>query len=507
MLTYLWLVAMQNLERRTLWLIAILMFLSIGVLTCLQAYWIVNAYQENNIRFKKGVSDALVAAAQTLEEEERARVNDLVSLKMSQTTLSGTSGKGMIGGLQRTDGQTFGQGLTIKLNEAETPSFSNATAQVEAFRKQLSVASLASMPLSQRIDPAHVEELVQEQLIRQGISLDYLFGIYDRKEKTFLNFYGQDACETLEGLPKEELRETLINSGYSALLFERDIDPPGMLFLHFPGKKNYVLQTVLLNILITILCVLIVVGCFTYVLSTIFKQKKVSEMKTDFINNMTHEFKTPIATISLAADFIENPSVISDETKVKKFINMIKEENTRMNKQVEKVLQIASLDKDDFKLKIEPCDVHEIIQDASKHIGLQVTKRGGTITTQLQASNFEIDADQVHLTNMIHNLLDNANKYSPESPEIMISTRNKGENLILSVSDKGQGMSPDVQKRVFDRFYREHTGNRHDVKGFGLGLSYVKSIVDALGGTADVNSEKGKGSTFIIQLPLRQTQS
>lgn len=498
---------MQHLDRRILWLIAILMFLSVGVLTCLQAYWIVHAYNENNTRFKKGVSDALYDAAQTIEEEERARVNDLVSLKMPQANLAAPNAKGMIGGLQRADGQTFGQGLTIKYSESEQTSFVAATKQAETFRKQLRVGSLASLPLVQRIDAAHVEEIVQEELIRQGISLDYLFGIYDRKEKTFLNFYGQDACETLENLPKEQLREKLINSGYSALLFERDIDPPGMLFLHFPGKKNYVLQTVLLNILITIFCILIVVGCFTYVLSTIFKQKKVSEMKTDFINNMTHEFKTPIATISLAADFIQNPSVISDETKVKKFITMIKEENTRMNKQVEKVLQLASLDKEDFKLKIEPCDVHDIIQNAAAHMGLQIRQRGGTITTYLKATQYEIEADQVHLNNVIHNLLDNANKYSPEAPDVTISTENKAGALLISVQDKGLGMTPDVRKRVFDRFYREHTGNRHDVKGFGLGLSYVKSIIDALGGTADVKSEKGKGSTFILQLPLKQMQS
>lgn len=228
-------------------------------------------------------------------------------------------------------------------------------------------------------------------------------------------------------------------------------------------------------------------------------------MKNDFINNMTHEFKTPIATISLASDSINNPMIINNESKVKKFVSIIKEENKRMLNQVEKVLQMAQIEREDIKLKIINLNINELIENAANHARLSVEQRNGVIVTRLNAENPIIEADQTHMSNIIRNLLDNAEKYSENDPVIEIQTQNIRNGIQITIKDNGIGISKESQKFIFDKFFRVHTGNRHDVKGFGLGLSYVKTIVDAFGGTIGVNSELGKGSIFTITIPTKHS--
>jgi two-component system phosphate regulon sensor histidine kinase PhoR len=225
-------------------------------------------------------------------------------------------------------------------------------------------------------------------------------------------------------------------------------------------------------------------------------------MKSDFINNMTHEFKTPIATISLAADTIANTRVISDEEKVRHFVGMIKKENARMNRQVESILQIATLDKHEMDFDFIETDLHEVITQAIETVEIQVTERGGVIIRHLDAGRSIVTGDAEHLRNLVHNLLDNANKYSEGAPEITVSTYNDVNGIVMVVEDNGIGMSRAVQSRVFERFYRETTGNIHNVKGFGLGLNYAKAITDAHGGTITVESEPGKGSRFSVFIPF-----
>jgi two-component system phosphate regulon sensor histidine kinase PhoR len=225
-------------------------------------------------------------------------------------------------------------------------------------------------------------------------------------------------------------------------------------------------------------------------------------MKTDFINNMTHEFKTPIATISVAADSIENEKVIGYPDKIKYFTALIKKENTRMNRQVEDILTIARLDKQDFEFRWEPVDIHSIIKDAIEGIGLQVEKRNGEIIPDFDAANTVVTCDKMHCTNVFYNLFDNAVKYSAGPPVIKVSTKNNANGVMVYVEDNGIGMSKSVQTKVFERFYRKTTGNIHNVKGFGLGLSYVKAVVEATGGFINLKSEQGKGSRFSIFLPF-----
>jgi len=270
----------------------------------------------------------------------------------------------------------------------------------------------------------------------------------------------------------------------------------------FPRKTNYVLSSMGLMLGGSVLFLVIIISTFALSLYFILRQKKTSEMQADFINNMTHEFKTPIATISLAADTIANSKVITDEDKVRHFIGMIKKENSRMNRQVETILQIATLDKHETDFNFTETDLHEVITQAVETIEIQVTDRGGVINRHLDAGRSIIIGDGEHLRNLVHNLLDNANKYSEKEPEITVRTRDIENGIFLIVEDKGIGMSKAVQHRVFERFYRETTGNIHNVKGFGLGLNYAKAITDAHGGTISVESEEGHGSIFTVFLPF-----
>jgi signal transduction histidine kinase len=241
---------------------------------------------------------------------------------------------------------------------------------------------------------------------------------------------------------------------------------------------------------------------YTSAIYQLIKQRKIAQIKTDFINNMTHEFKTPIATISLALDAIKNPKIIGDEDKVKRYLKMIKDENNRMHAQVENVLRISKLEKNELNISKDQVDLHELILDAITHIELIVENRNGYINTNLDAKLSSVLANETHFTNVIVNILDNAVKYTNGKPEINMTTENIGNNIILKISDRGSGMTKSVSKRVFEKFYREHTGVVHNVKGHGLGLAYVKRIVDDHSGHVSVESEKGHGSTFIIKLPL-----
>ena len=217
---------------------------------------------------------------------------------------------------------------------------------------------------------------------------------------------------------------------------------------------------------------------------------------------MTHEFKTPIATINLALDSIKNPKIINDQDKVLRYIKMIRDENKRMHGQVENVLRISRLEKNQIEISTEASDLHDVIDDAISHVSLLTLDKKGSITTHLEAIQSEILANQFHMTNVLVNILENALKYSEDKPKIDVFTESTNKNLLVKIEDKGIGMSKNVQKHIFDKFYREQKGNIHDVKGHGLGLAYVKEIIDIHHGTVFVDSEKGKGSTFTIKLPL-----
>jgi two-component system phosphate regulon sensor histidine kinase PhoR len=247
---------------------------------------------------------------------------------------------------------------------------------------------------------------------------------------------------------------------------------------------------------------LVIVVAYSSAIYQLIKQKQISEIKSDFINNMTHEFKTPIATINLAVEAIKNPKIIDDKEKVLRYLQMIRDENKRMHAQVENVLRISKLEKNQLDISKDRIDAHEIIHDAIAHVELIIGDRGGYIKTHLDAERSDVLANDMHFTNVIVNILDNAIKYSPDAPKIDVFTELAKNYIVIKIQDQGSGMSKVVLKKVFEKFYREHTGDIHNVKGHGLGLAYVKRIIEDHQGEVYAESERGKGSTFYIKLPL-----
>ena len=347
---------------------------------------------------------------------------------------------------------------------------------------------LSAMPLEERVSVPVLQKLIKKELEEHGVETKFEFGIYSNNLATKIKSnefkYDKDATYSIpvfidnEGSTKYELLVT------------------------FPLKKKFLLSELISITVLSIIFTLIILIAYSSALNQLIRQRQISEIKNDFINNMTHEFKTPIATINLALDAIKNPKIIDDKEKVLRYLQMIKDENKRMHAQVENVLRISKLEKKELDIVKEPHNIHEIIEDAIEHVNLILADREGTIISHFNALRNTVLINDVHFTNVIVNILENAIKYSPNVPEIEICTENIKDMIIIKIKDKGLGMSKADQKRIFEKFYREHTGDIHNVKGHGLGLSYVKRIVYDHNGQVYVESEKGKGSTFIIKLPL-----
>lgn len=303
---------------------------------------------------------------------------------------------------------------------------------------------------------------------------------------------------------------TMFSSGYKLeylnaqdnysvyLTSENSIMNSELLNVYILEPESYFNNHLLGLLLIAFFFTSLIISAFVLTLKTMFTQKKLSEIKSDFINNMTHEFKTPIATIQLASDALKNEKVLNDKEQILYYSGIIKEENRRMNKQVEKILQSAQLERDEIKLQMKPIDVHALIQKVAENARLQLEEAEAVLELKLQATQTTILADEVHFSNIIFNLLDNAIKYSGNKPRIEMETRTHGNHIDILVRDHGIGMDKETQHHIFEKFFRAHTGNLHNVKGFGLGLTYVKRMVDLQGGRIEVESELGKGSTFIL---------
>lgn len=278
--------------------------------------------------------------------------------------------------------------------------------------------------------------------------------------------------------------------------------PDEELIIVVPNYKDYIWRDLSWIIIGSVLFTLIIIAAFYITVSSMLKQRRLSEIKGDFINNMTHEFKTPLATIALAVDALKNDKVRADAKKMEYFTSIIKDENKRMNKQVEIILQAALLDKQEIKLSLMPVDVHRTINEVLDNFRLQLDEKQAVVNLHLEASSFAVLADELHFENMLNNLVDNAVKYSKEQLTLDISTSCVKKNIRIVIADNGIGMNKETASRIFEKFYRAHTGNIHNVKGFGLGLSYVKTIIDAHKGKVKVDSTLGKGTTFTMEFPL-----
>ncbi len=336
----------------------------------------------------------------------------------------------------------------------------------------------------ERVNQEMLDTLLKQELKNHGIDLAFEYGVKDKGNMRFASF-GLDNNPELSDL------------AYNVKLFPNDaFQQDQYLYVYFPRKENFIMGNMWSVFGSSLVLILMIGGIFFTSVNTMLKQKKLSMIKNDFINNMTHEFKTPISTISLAVEVMKDASMKNDP---EKYLNIIKDENSRLGSQVEKVLQMALLDKGHVKLNQTEVDLHETIEQVCQNLSVQIENKEGSLELDLAASNPEIIADEVHMTNVIYNLLDNANKYSSEKPKIKVATRDTVGGVSVIISDEGIGMKKDQLGKIFDKFYRVSTGNVHDVKGFGLGLSYVKKMMDLHHGNIKVNSIVGKGTTFELE--------
>lgn len=344
--------------------------------------------------------------------------------------------------------------------------------------------------LADQVDPHILSKILKNELKNHGIDTKFHIGLFSNNNLVLKE----------KGVPTEAFLE----SPYSVQLFQ---DPFSIrsdhLSLFFPKERGYLFRLVGPVIGLSSIFILAILVTFWITFATVVKQKKLAVIKNDFINNMTHELKTPISTISLACEVLNDQDIPKTPERTTHYVNVINSENKRLGTLVENVLQSAVLDKGDFKLKLHEIDVHNIIADVVHQSKVRVEAVQGSIITELAAEIPEIIADKIHFTNIISNLIDNAIKYSPTKPSIKVKTRNLNNGIVIDVSDRGIGISKENVNKIFDKLYRVPTGNVHDVKGFGLGLSYVKAIVDKHQGTIKVSSQLGKGTTFSIHLPFK----
>lgn len=348
---------------------------------------------------------------------------------------------------------------------------------------------LEKKPIHNRVSVKEIERIMLLELVEKDLETDFEFGIFDN--------------DLLTKVRSENFEFAGSSQFYQAPIFvDNDGRSDYYLYAEFPGEKKIVISSILGMVGLSIIFTLIIVVAYSSALHQLNKQRQISQIKTDFINNMTHEFKTPIATINLALDAVKNPKVSGDKEKVAYYHKMIREENKRMHAQVENVLRISKLEKNELDIRKERYKLHDIIEDAVGHVELIVEDRKGYIEMHLDAPKSSVLANESHFTNVIVNMLENAVKYSSSEPKIDVFTENVKNFIYVKIQDRGDGMSKVAQRKVFEKFYREQSGNIHNVKGHGLGLAYARQIVEDHQGEIFVESEKGKGSTFIIKLPL-----
>jgi two-component system phosphate regulon sensor histidine kinase PhoR len=356
-----------------------------------------------------------------------------------------------------------------------------------------------TVDFTDELQPFYLETLLKKELYHQNIHQDFVYGIYDCFTDSIVlgnlikftkdSLYA-DTKKSLPGLTPESLN--LTKDGHYFTVYFPNVQPKSIESASFVSPWVYL-----------IIIILFVIVFFAFSLGIIIRQKRLSEVKTDFINNMTHELKTPISTISLSSEMLMRMNLDDEnQEKIRKYASIIFKENKRLENQVERVLNVAKLDKEQVILNKELFNVHELLDEVKENFEFNQTEIGGTITLDCSALDYQIQADSVHLTNVVYNLLDNAIKYCDGKAMIHILTKNERNGLLIEVSDNGIGIKKENIKLIFDKFYRVPTGNVHDVKGFGLGLFYVKLIIDAHKGKIEVKSTIGKGTTFSIWLPL-----
>ncbi len=403
---------------------------------------------------------------------------------------------------------------------AETISLHTRTRPLALRRVVGDWITRAPQPIAERVDKVEIGEVLQQELAKLGINAEPSFGVVKPADegffefKTTVNGYSTSSRTTAE--PKAEVvlasdnitDAELFASPYKHQLFPLDpFASPYDLVMVFPEQKMYLFWQIWPLWLASILFIAVIVYSFARAWRTNTEQRRFADQLMDFINNMTHEFKTPISTVGLAGEAITRDDVRDKPEVLSRYVGMIRDENERMHRQVEKILQMARFERGDIELKHEPIILHDLLAAVAESFSLQIEQRGGELVQALQAADHEVRGDRVHLESIFSNLVDNAVKYSPEAPQVKIATAVVDGFLVVKVTDQGMGIERDNQRRVFEKYYRCPTGNRHDVKGYGLGLSFVQSLVAAHHGFVELNSLGGQGTTVTVSLPLLTSET
>ncbi len=460
-------------NKRYIWVVSIILGSSLLSLVILQAWFFLNARALKKEQLDMSVNIALNTVNAKLERKERERrIRLYTEQKQKQYNLyTFSSSKATSYKLQREE-SVLQQKL---LQTAATFNFDN-------------FFNFLPLPVAECVDFKELETDIAKALKDNNVALNFEYAV---KTGGTYNFMSEDY-----------LKNSTNKKRYAQVLFPNEVkalnSPQSLLIVYFNSTKDFYWGDILRFIIPAAVLIFILVVSSVFTLFIIFKQKKVSKIRNDFISNMTHEFKTPIATISLASQMLKDQTLNSTQESINRYSTMISDESKRLSFQVEKILQMAVFEEAEMRLKPKTLQLNSLIQKHLPNFRINVEKKNGTIITHLAASLNEISGDEVHISNVIANLLDNALKYSKENPEITITTENNNGSVLLSIADNGIGIAKEDREMIFERFYRVHTGNVHTIKGFGLGLSYVKKVMEAHKGTIEVESMLNKGSKFTL---------
>lgn len=444
-------------SRRLIWLVTAITALAMASLILVQGYWIRNAIQVKNMQVEQLVTRSMIDIVWELERLEVTRI------------------------------------LMVRLNDSVDASEMWLIRRREFIDRIITGMMNQSPDIEKRAPASDLENVIHKVFSEAGIDMPYEYAIVRWNNEIA---YSSDAYD---GNGKEIFR---------VQLYPNDIwVKANYLHVYFPNKKSFLFKSLGYLTFSSVFLALVILTSFTLSVFVMVRQKRLSEIRNDFVSNMTHELKTPISTISLASQMLGDKSIPKEMKNTEHISKIIVEECKRLGNQVEKVLQTAVFDKGRLKLRLGEINMHEIITGVVENFSIQIRNRSGKITSSMNAEHFILQADHVHITNLLSNLLDNAIKYCNRNPEIMVATENRKDYLLISVSDNGIGINRVDQKRIFEKFYRVPTGNIHTVKGFGLGLSYVKMIAEAHQGYVEVDSVLYEGSTFKVYLPLKEIEN
>lgn len=473
--------------------------LALAGLMVIQVMWMRSTLAVREAQFRAGTDNALRAVSEQLERIERLR-----ELKKH------AAGRRLLLRLdtlrQRIPpppvppGPGFDTVAPSPGGEWTSPPGSSEAADQEALVRDMVRAILAAelqQDIGSRIDPGLLDSLLRAELLANRIEGDWTYGIYSE---------AGDRVWSPEG--EEVPGMGITDEPYRVRLFRNDLTgPPYYLHVLLSDQHRTIVRGMVPMLAVSLLFILMVVVAFAITMRTIFRQKRIGRIRSDLVNNLTHELKTPISTIGLACEALTDPSVPKSDEQVRAFVGMIRDENKRLGALVQNVLQSAVMDDGQMVLKPVDLDMHALIQDVLRSSNMQMSRRNGRIEADLRAEIHHVEADRTHMTNLLYNLIDNAVKYTEQEPRIRIGTRSDNEGLTISVSDNGIGIATAEQRKIFDRLYRVPTGNLHNAKGFGLGLSYVRTVVLRHQGRIRVESAPGSGSTFHIFIPFEHVRS